>query len=397
MVDLLFLCAGNLLFNREFIAPAKRETALLKAELILDSYNTMKCDALNVGAYDLSLGVDYLLTLRKTARFPLLSANLTDQHGTLLFEPYQMREVNGIRVGFFGLLDQDLKRDKIPGGHKLLVREPVEAATEMTSRLQKDGAEFIVLLTDLRGRHLRSLTQARLPIDLIVGSDKRNQISLPVVTPESFITHLDRGGRSVGHLEVSPLPKGGSSGPGQPIGDHLLRHQFVQLRLDIPDHPLVGPRVAAFEKLEATLQKEQMVGNGDDDNGDCGRAYVGAAVCATCHADRFRTWQATDHAHALATLAQRDRQYDEECLVCHALAYECDESGLKIASVEQFPNVQCESCHGPGDVHAAAEGGKPMRPLQPVEPVCLRCHTPERSDGMDFAAAANRICADSSP
>ena len=360
----------------------------------------MGCDALNVGAYDLSLGIDYLLTLRKAARFPLLSANLTDQHGTLLFEPYLVREVNGVRVGIFGLLDKRLKRDKVPGGHKLLVREPGEAAAEVTARLQEEGAEFIVLLTNLYGRPLRSLAKARLPIDLIVGSDKRDQISLPVVTQDTFITHLDRGGKSVGHLEVKPQPGGGASAPGQPVRGRLFRNQFVQLRLDIPDHPVVGSQVTAFEKREATLQKKQLEGNGNEgngDNGDCGTAYVGADLCATCHADRFRTWQATDHAHALATLAQRDRQYDEECLVCHALAYECGEGGLKIASVEKFPNVQCESCHGPGDVHAASGGERRTRPLQSVEQVCLRCHTPERSDEMDFAAAARRICTGSSP
>ena len=223
----------------------------------------MQCDALNVGAYDLALGIDYLLTLRNAARFPLLSANLTDQHSTLIFEPYRLREVNGVQVGIIGLIGDDLKRDKIPGGHKLLVRDPEKAAAEAVASLQKAGAEFIVLLTDLYGRPLRSLTQAQLPIDLIVSSDKRNQISLPVVAQDTFVTHLDRGGRSVGHLEVSPLPEGGtedSSHPGrsQSIRGRRFRHQFVQLRLDIPDHPLVGPQVVTFEKREATLQKEEL-------------------------------------------------------------------------------------------------------------------------------------------
>jgi hypothetical protein len=395
---LLFLCAGNLLFKRESITPAKRGAAERKAALILDSYNTMGCDALNIGAYDLSLGLDYLLTLRDAAHFPLLSANLTDPHGTPLFEPYRIREVNGVRVGIFGLIDPRLKRDKIPDGQKLRVREPREAAAEVTARLQEQGAQFIVLLTNMEGRRLRGLAKARLPIDLIVSSDKRNQISLPTVAYDTFITHLDRGGRSVGHLEVTPLPEGGNSAPGQPIRGRLLRNRFVQLRLDIPDHPEVGRRVAAFEKREATLQREQLADNGGDHpGGDCGKAYVGAAVCATCHADRYRTWQATDHAHALATLEQRNRQYDEECLACHVLAYECDEDSLKIASVEQFANVQCESCHGPGDLHAASGGDQPTRPLHPVERVCLRCHTPERSDGMDFAAVARRICTGAGP
>ena len=80
--------------------------------------------------------------------------------------------------------------------------------------------------------------------------------------------------------------------------------------------------------------------------------------------------------------------------MCHALAYECDEGSMKIASVEKFANVQCESCHGPGDVHAASGGEKPTRPMRPVKRTCLRCHTPERSDGMDFDLMAGQICRD---
>ncbi|MDF1553749.1 MAG: multiheme c-type cytochrome [Deferrisomatales bacterium] len=356
----------------------------------------MGCDALNVGAYDLSLGIDYLLTLRKTAHFPLLSANLTDRNGTLLFDPYLIRTIDGVRVGIFGLLDTQLKLDKIPGGDALRVSEPEAVAAEITARLKQEGAEFIVLLTNMEGRPLRGLTQSHLPIDLIVGSDKRNQISLPMVTQDTFVTHLDRGGRSVGHLEVEPLPKAtGTTGRGESIRGRLFRHQFVQLRLDIPDDPRVEARVVAFETHEATLQKEQLAGNGGDD--DCGSTFVGIDRCATCHADRYRTWQTTDHAHALATLTARNRQYDEECLACHVLAYECDKGSLKIANVEQFANVQCESCHGPGDLHVASGGEEPTRPLQSVEEICLRCHTPERSDEMDFAAVAKRICARSSP
>ena len=366
------------------------------------TFNTMGCDALNVGAYDLSLGIDYLLGKRSAARFPFLSANLTDKHGNLFFEPYVIREVAGMKVGIFGLVDDQLKLDKIPGGHKLAARDPQVVAGEITARLKKEGAGFIVLLTNLEGRPLRKLGLLGLPIDVIIGSDKRNQISLPIVVQDTLVTHLDRGGKSVGRLEVFTRPAAlqegaaGSTLQGQLVGRNLLRNHFEQLRLDIPDHPQIGPLVAAVEKQATEMQKEVRNGdaNGTGSGKDCGKAYVGVEVCSSCHPGRYRQWQTTAHARALDTLVARNKQYDEECLACHVLAYECEEGQLEIAGEEQFAHVQCESCHGPGDTHAATGGEQKTRPMGQPGRICLGCHTPERSDDIDFSTMPKRICSE---
>ena len=67
----LTLSAGNLLFKREFFAPKKRPPAALKAELIVESFNIMGSDGVNVGAYDLSLGIDYLLEKPQRWHYPV--------------------------------------------------------------------------------------------------------------------------------------------------------------------------------------------------------------------------------------------------------------------------------------------------------------------------------------
>ncbi|MBE0617047.1 MAG: 5'-nucleotidase, partial [Proteobacteria bacterium] len=58
---MLLLNAGNLLFKREYLSPDRVPPARLTADLILDGYGVMGCDALAIGAYDLSLGTAYLL------------------------------------------------------------------------------------------------------------------------------------------------------------------------------------------------------------------------------------------------------------------------------------------------------------------------------------------------
>ncbi len=354
----------------------------------------MGCDAVSVGAYDLSLGIDYLLAKESEASFPVLSANLRDAHGRRIFKPYRIVERNGARVGILGLLDDDLKTDKIPLGHKLRVDEPLAAAKALLPEIRQKGADFVIALTDLTSRPARRLALKELGINLIVSSDKRNQISLPIVVDDVLLTHLDRGGKSVGLVEIFPV------GPDQAepeerftlAGRYGFRNNFIPLRLAIPDHPTVGPMVKKTLAAVAEAQKDQVVRSNGGKQGGCGENYVGVSVCASCHEGRFLAWRATGHARAYRALEEKSRQFDEACVVCHALAYECDEGELELASIENFANVQCESCHGPGDVHAASGGTQPMRANRAPASSCLRCHTPERSSEFDLPREARKIC-----
>ncbi len=63
--------------------------------------------------------------------------------------------------------------------------------------------------------------------------------------------------------------------------------------------------------------------------------------------------------------------------------------GSEVVEHAGLENIQCETCHGPGSLHAEhpEKAGKPfaIRRDVPAE-VCLQCHTPEHSDTFDYEA-----------
>jgi hypothetical protein len=401
-VPALFLNAGNVFFKREVLKQKQIDPSRLTADLIVSAYNVMGCDVFNVGGYDLSLGIDYLLQKEAQSNSTYISANLFSRHGKRLFKPYVIKAVGGVRIGIFGLIDGRLKLDKIPSGHKIVAQDPYEASRGAVAELKEEhGVDFVVLLTDMMDRSLRRMALLGLPIDLIIGSDKRNKIALPIVVGNSYITHLDRGGKSVGRADIHRRSVAqaehrveAQSRRGTRIGDWSLRHRFVQLRLSFPDHPTVGRMVDEVTKRISAAQQDLMTQSDDGSESDCGKRYVGVDTCADCHAGRHKTWLATGHARAYEALVKKNRQFDEACVVCHALAYECDKESLDLKSVEAFSNVQCESCHGPGDLHVQSRGEQPMIVERETQRSCLRCHTPERSSVSDFGTRIRGICSD---
>jgi len=327
----LSINAGNSLFRREVIKPDKIVEAQLVSDIIIFSYNTMGCDVLNIGAYDLSLGIDYLLKKRTKAKFPFLSANLCDKHGNLLFEPWIMKTENGLKVAIFGLIDKKLKLDKIPGGRKIMIKDPLAVAVELLPRLKKAGADYVILLTNLPGRQCRRLAQHCLQIDLIVGSSRKNQISLPIKVKDTYITHLDRGGKNIGQLMVKFLSSAGTAAlsqsqrfKGTEINGKFYLNKFVQLHLKIPDHPEIGPKVhALLEKLKR-LQKVKATGSmtiplKKNSGIKKGNKYVGAEACSKCHQERYERWKASAQVaeEKETTLAG----IKQTCIACHDDSY----------------------------------------------------------------------------
>lgn len=351
----------------------------------------MGCDALGIGAYDLSLGVGYLLEQKARSPFPFLCANLFDGNGKLLFAPSVIVEAAGLRVGIFSLLSDDLKKDKVPGGDALEVRDCLETGRRVVADLNGRGVDLVVLLTDMLSRSSRRLA-AELPIHVVVGSDQRNQISIPITVQDTLLTHLDRGGRSIGRLDVTKTT--GGAARGEKVGDFVLRNSFVQLRVEMPDHPKVGPKVARvlqeLSKVQEEVATSAQAASGDP---DCGKEFVGIAACRECHPERYRGWLETPHAKAYQSLVAKGRQFDGECVVCHAVAFECEKEVIDWKALEGFLNVQCEACHGPGSLHTASKGKEGLALGPGLRAACLRCHTPERSAEFDFASWASRVCA----
>jgi len=124
-------------------------------------------------------------------------------------------------------------------------------------------------------------------------------------------------------------------------------------------------------------------------------AHVGSNACKDCHEKEFETWQASPHAHALATLEKAGKQDDATCLGCHTTAYGKPggfPAGAKPASSPDLARVGCESCHGPGGDHVGPSARRVGTILSlgdkcdscVILKVCGTCHDQANDPGFEF-------------
>jgi hypothetical protein len=73
----------------------------------------------------------------------------------------------------------------------------------------------------------------------------------------------------------------------------------------------------------------------------------------------------------------------QECLQCHATGYGQPGGFVSVEETPYLQNLGCESCHGPGSVHA--DSGDPADIVGDITVTdCERCHNAERVDNFNF-------------
>ena len=86
---------------------------MTKGEAIIDIMNTVGYDVAIPGNHEFDYGVDRFLELSKRADFPYISCNF-NKDGELLFQPWLIKEVGGLKIGFVGVTTPGTLRSSTP-------------------------------------------------------------------------------------------------------------------------------------------------------------------------------------------------------------------------------------------------------------------------------------------
>jgi hypothetical protein len=139
----------------------------------------------------------------------------------------------------------------------------------------------------------------------------------------------------------------------------LMEAYTRELRGDPKTHP-GGYYLSRYGQKKHTLQV--MGPTAAQKKKDAVPTYVGSERCGDCHEEAYKVWKGSKHSHAYQTLVDAKRpslrQYDPECIVCHTVGFG-HQGGFKDAvATKHLKNVGCESCHGPGSLHASDPNDK---------------------------------------
>lgn len=326
--------------------------AEIKFTSTIDALRTMQYDAIGLGPHDLQLPVDVLLSNTGNPENTLTAANV----GLLGFDTglpsrYRVVKAGGVQVGIIAVLGEKFRQGV--NNAEIVFKPAAEAIAEVLPEV-REQAQLLILLSHGTVEESTALAKQFPQFDVVATA---GGASLPPAEPGKI------EGSSTWLIEVGQ--KGMYAGVVGYYGDDLKTRRFQRVPIDarFKDAPNIYQQQLAYQDQ---LKQLGLTGLGlNAVPHPSGRQFVGSEKCGECHTKAFDVWKNTSHAHAMETLAKLDppRQFDPECISCHATGWEPQryfpfESGfIDLKSTPHLAGNGCENCHGPGSQHVAAEEG----------------------------------------
>ena len=411
----------------------------------------MGYDVVNVGDKDLMMGFKFLSDMTQKAKFAFVSANLVDKKTEKgIFKPYVMKEIAGLKIGIFGILDDTSNpnlQEKEPG---LTILDPVSTSKAVTKSL-REYCDLIVALSQLGESKDKKLAKENPQIDLILGGGGESTRAVTERVNEVPIYRLEPRGGYLGRIDYSfvdtkkPIKflisserdevekrlerlitrsmqiKSEMARSGKQDDMKLKELRFLELKekelektllafedknfykhtpipvqLSVKDDPKIIKGLEIYRAESAKLYKPKVAELTEKELPEKEiiahipkeSPFVGAVSCKRCHEVNYRNWLKTKHAKASQTIIASPKYSQEECLICHSTGY--GKMG-EYATVEEIPfylrGVQCEACHGEGKGHP----GKGAIERKVTLGVCRNCHTKDQSPTFNYIAYLEKI------
>lgn len=139
----LMLDAGDTLHGTTF-------ATISRGDSIVKLLNEVGYDYMVPGNHDFNYGYQRLVELTGKGNFKTLASNVVTEQGKRDFLENDIKEVDGVKIGFFGLSTPETYYKSHPSNTKgIVIAEPIEVAKQQVAALKAKGADFIVAIGHL--------------------------------------------------------------------------------------------------------------------------------------------------------------------------------------------------------------------------------------------------------
>jgi len=377
-----------------------------RARLLLGSFARMGVTALTPGERDLAVGPALLRRLVKQARVPMLSANLVDGQGKLVFDADRLVDAAGTRVGIFGVTRALPEDEALWKAWKIEARDPAAAARAEIASLRARGAALVIGLV-----HAGQISDAKRLVDEAPGIDwavlghSGNMYATPETAGSTRLLEAMTQGKEVGRLDLHVVDgatrfvdRGGRAQTETILADH--RHQLDDYRKRIAetkDRSLSEYYAQHIAELDKAVARETAL-----------LGTLPRTVAGSWFDNRIMPLEASvpDHPGVAMLVAAYNRENERRTAAGQPVGVGTPRHGPAVppppgppAPITYAGTVACGSCHQPAlKFWQATKHARALEALAKVkrdrDATCVGCHVTgflQPGGTSDIAVATARL------
>ena len=171
--------------------------------------NLLAPDVVSLGNHEVDYGLAHLLFLEKCASFPIICANMYVKYiGKRLFSSHWIKEIDGMRVLFIGILTKEVLSSTMNDGligTLIDLEDAVSEVGKVCDAHQNMDIDLTVLLTHIGFEEDKKLAAALNPawgVDIIIGGHSHTLLSEPSVVAGIPIVQAAIGTDQIGRFDI---------------------------------------------------------------------------------------------------------------------------------------------------------------------------------------------------
>ena len=175
----------------------------------IEIMNMLAPDVVTIGNHEADYGLAHMLFIEKCAAFPIINANMYIKFiGTRLFNSHFIKEIDGMKVMFIGVLTEEvLKNTKSEGlvGTLIDIHDAAEEISKICDAYRTTDIDLTVLLTHIGFEEDQKLAAALDPacgVDIIIGGHSHTMLSEPCVVAGIPIVQAAIGTDQIGRFDI---------------------------------------------------------------------------------------------------------------------------------------------------------------------------------------------------
>jgi len=361
-------------------ASTDQGVADFKTRALWEAMERLSVTATTPGSRELNEWPTYRELMQK-GTIAVVSSNLVMKDGetrTPIGVRTKVVEINGVKVGLFGLIGGDeFAIARPPVGVEFEFLDPFQVAAQVVPELLAQS-EIVVLMSSMSSDDTKRLVETVPGIDVALLGKQPQWIEDAKLAGHTITNETGIRGQYLGHLMLIVDPAG-----------EIVDYGSLNVTLDkaVPESEEMKAIVTEAEEKAKQMQQELRDKKQSQLHDESTHEkYLGAQNCKRCHEAQYTQWDSTPHARAWATLQKDNSQANPACVGCHVTGF--DEPGGFVAEASgqaELTNVQCEACHGRGTEHDRTRN-------QVWSPgACTTCHSGEFGKDFDFATALELV------
>lgn len=215
-------------FDAGGFADFYEEGGQIRTKAILDAYQRIGIDAVNVTTRELGITFTQFEQIHRTSKVPFISANImVKDTGEPLFEPFVILKVGEKRIGVVGITDEVPRTWTTSDGGELIVADPVSLARSVIERLAGE-TDMIVLLAYIPKWKIKEVAAALTGVDLVLASDGVSATRDFMEIGGSFACYAGRQGQYLGLVSTEMRES------DEPVE---MEYELMEITPDMPEDP----------------------------------------------------------------------------------------------------------------------------------------------------------------